>query len=119
MRTLACPECAAESIRLPVFDVRRRRERSCPECGASVEIVVPGFVYYTVTGALSLAGSAIVPLCIFWWLTGETLWIALTLTMLFAALLATGPFLNAYAGVQSLENPRKKAAQAAGQWYPD
>ncbi len=120
MRRLDCPECPAGRLALEWYSgARRRRERTCPECGASMEIVVPAFPYYSTIIGLSLAGSLVFPICMMMWFMGRIAWATAIIVLFFAILVVSDLFLTRIAVVHSLVNQGEKAARAAGRWYPE
>jgi len=120
VRRLACPECSAESLQLELFSgLRRRRERTCPQCGSPVEIVVPGIPYYAVTVGFGLVGSVIGTFWLVLAFMGQWYWLAAMIVLSLAISMCGDLYLKHITVAHSLVDRHEKAARAAGRWYPD
>ena len=115
---LRCPQCGADSIRLPRFAHRRITPVSCTGCGAKLRRVLPGVPYYVLSfvAALMLEG-AFLPVLFLAFLR-EWIWIAAIVVALLAFNLATSAFLNSRTRVE-YENVEDARRDKPGRWYPE
>jgi len=95
-----CPVCMADSVQLSLYDVRRRRPVSCTQCGAKLEIVVPGGLYGLVTFTAVILGSMLVPTLLMLMFEKRWAMIALAVGLLFALIFGSNELLNRRAVVQ-------------------
>ncbi len=100
-----CPECGADSIQLSLFNVRRRRRVTCTQCGAKLDIIVPGGQYTLVTWTAAILGSMLVPVLIMLMFDRQWATIALAIGLLFALIFGSNELLNRRATVQRAPTP--------------
>ena len=95
-----CPACGADTVRLSLANVRRKRQATCPQCGAKLEIVIATGLYTLVTLTPVVLGSMLLPVMIM--LMFEKRWAMITLAMalLFALIFGSNELLNRRATVQ-------------------
>ncbi len=114
-----CPSCDAV-FRVPMFTARRRRERSCTNCGAQLELVLPGFAYYAFEILINVIAAVLAPLLVLWVLFGRQAWAYAAVAALMVAITASSMMLSSSVAVRWLnEEPGRRAAGKAGRWYPD
>jgi uncharacterized protein (DUF983 family) len=95
-----CPACGVDSVQLSLSNVRRKRRITCTQCGAKLEVTVPGGLYVLVTFTALILGSMLVPALFM--LMFEKRWasIALAVALLFALIFGSNELLNRRATVQ-------------------
>ena len=95
-----CPACEAESIRLSVINVRRKRQVTCASCGAKLEVVVPPGIYSLISLTAAILGSMLVPVLIMLMFEKRWAMIALSIALLFVLIFGSNELLNRQATVQ-------------------
>lgn len=95
-----CPECGAASVHLSLYNVRRKRMFTCPQCGAKLEIVIPGALYGAITFTAAILGSLLVPVLLMLMFEKRWAMIALAIALLFALIFGSNELLNRRATVQ-------------------
>jgi hypothetical protein len=84
---------------LSLLNVRRRREFTCPPCGAKLEIVVPGWPYHLATWTVSIVGSLMVPLFLLLVFARQLFWGVALIALLVVMMLGSNVFLRRLAMV--------------------
>jgi hypothetical protein len=113
-----CPVCGADSIRLSVLNVRRRRPVTCVSCGAKLEITVPSLPYSLITWTAAILGSMLVPVLLVMMLYRQWGSIALSIALLFALIFGSNEFLNRRATVQRAPEPGPNDSSLR-RWFRD
>lgn len=114
-----CPSCDA-AFRVPMFSARRRRERSCTNCGAQLELELPGFAYYAFEVLINVVTAVLAPLLVLWMLFDRNGWAYVGVAALLVFALGSSLVLTSSVRVRWVnEEPGRRAAEKAGRWYPD
>jgi uncharacterized protein (DUF983 family) len=113
-----CPICGADSVRLSLYNVKRRRQVTCHACGGKVEIAVPGGPYHAITLTVAILGSLVAPLLIVMIFTKQWATMALAIVLLFALIFASNEFLNRRVTVQRAPEPDPDASPLR-RWFRD
>jgi uncharacterized protein (DUF983 family) len=95
-----CPACGADTVQLSLTSVRRKRAFTCPQCGAKLEIVIPGGTYSLVTLTAVILGSMLVPTLFMMMFEKRWAMVALAVALLFALIFGSNELLNRRAVVQ-------------------
>jgi uncharacterized protein (DUF983 family) len=95
-----CPECAADSISLSLYNVSRKRKVTCTQCGAKLEVVVPHVLYGFVTFTAAILGSMLVPVLLMLMFERRWAMVALAVALLFALIFGANELFNRRADVQ-------------------
>jgi len=95
-----CPACGADTVQLSLSSVRRKRRVTCTQCGAKLEVVIPGGLYSLVTLSAIILGSMLVPTLFMMMFDKRWAMVALAVALLFALILGSNEFLNRRATVQ-------------------
>jgi uncharacterized protein (DUF983 family) len=95
-----CPACGADTVGLSLSSVRRKRRVTCTQCGAKLEVVVPGALYGFVTLSAVILGSMLVPTLLMMMFEKRWAMTALAIALLFALILGSNEFLNRRSTVQ-------------------
>jgi hypothetical protein len=111
-----CPACGADSVLLSLMNVRRRREFTCPQCAAKLEIIVPGWPYHLTTGTVSIVGTLLVPVFLLFFFAQQWLWVVALIALLVAMMLGSNVFLRRRSVVRRAPEPDPQAARP---WYKD
>jgi hypothetical protein len=96
---LSCPVCRADSVPLPLSNVKRRRSVTCNSCGAKFEVVIPGGLYTLVTLGAVVLGSMSLPVMLMSVFEKKWGMVALVVVMLFVLIFGTNLLLNRQAAV--------------------
>ena len=113
-----CPVCGADTIRLSLFNVRRRRKVTCVSCGAKLEITVPSLPYALTTWTAAILGSMLAPVLIVVMLARQWGTITLSIGLFFALILGSNEFLNRRATVHRAPEP-DPGASSFRRWFRD
>ena len=95
-----CPECGARTVRLSLFNVRRKRSVSCGQCGSSLAVVIPAGKYHLITLTASVLASLLVPVILMMMFARQWTKVALAIGLIFALILGSNELLNRRATVQ-------------------
>jgi hypothetical protein len=95
-----CAVCGADSIRLSILNVGRRRRVTCVHCGAKLEIVVPSLPYNLTIWTAAILGSMLAPVLIVMMLGRQWGTVALSIALFFALIFGSNEFLNRRATVR-------------------
>jgi uncharacterized protein (DUF983 family) len=95
-----CPACGADTVYLSLSSVRRKRRVTCTQCGAKLEVVIPGGLYSLVTLAAVILGSMLVPTLFMMMFERRWVMVTLAVALLFALIFGSNEFLNRRATVQ-------------------
>jgi uncharacterized protein (DUF983 family) len=95
-----CPACGADTVQLSLSSVRRNRRVTCTQCGAKLEVVIPGAFYSLVTLAAVILGSMLVPTLFMMMFEKRWAMIGLALALLFALIFGSNELLNRRATVR-------------------
>ena len=87
-------------MQLSLFNVRRKRNVSCPECGSRLSIVIPGGKYHLVTLTASVLASLLVPVILMMMFARQWTKVALAIGLIFALILGSNELLNRRATVE-------------------
>jgi uncharacterized protein (DUF983 family) len=93
-------------VRLSLSDVRRKRRVTCTQCGAKLEVVVPGGLYSLVTITAVILGSMLVPALFMLMFEKRWAMVVLAVALLFALIFGSNELLNRRATVQRADTPR-------------
>jgi hypothetical protein len=113
-----CPVCGADSVRLSLLNVRRRRKFTCVACGSKLEITVPSLPYALTTWTAAILGSMLAPVLIVVMLARQWGTIALSIGLFVALILGSNEFLNRRATVQRAPEP-DPTASGLKRWFRD
>ena len=94
-----CPACGADSVQLSLSNVRRKRRITCTQCGAKLEIAIPGAQYALVTMTAVILGSMLVPTLFMMMFEKRWAMVALAVALLFALIFGSNELLNRRATV--------------------
>jgi len=97
---LNCPACHADSIALSWVDVKRTRSVTCRSCGAKLEVVIPGGLYFPITVGAVILGSMSLPVMLMSAFEKKWGMVALVVVLLLALIFGTNLLLNRQASVR-------------------
>jgi uncharacterized protein (DUF983 family) len=100
-----CPACGADTVQLSLSSVSRKRRVTCTQCGAKLEILIPGGPYSLVTLSAVILGSMLVPTLLMMMFEKRWAMVALAIALLFALILGSNELLNRRATVQRAPEP--------------
>jgi hypothetical protein len=100
-----CAVCGADSIRLSILNVRRKRRVACVNCGAKLEIVVPSLPYNLITWTAAILVSMLAPVLLVMMFARQWGTVTLTIALFFALIFGSNEFLNRRATVQRAPEP--------------